>query len=118
MGGGFAMSRGPVAPDLLWMLGIVFVTFSLRFFAPTAGIPEDLPQQLWHRGCVDTGELVIGSTDLDRTVDRPPSPAVAPRHRAPTITDHQPQLVCIAPHDERNDRLATDRVRGDTRVDK
>ena len=43
---------GPVPTDVWWLLGCLFVTFSLRFFASTASIPQalELGPGFWQRG--------------------------------------------------------------------
>ncbi len=42
----------PVPPDIWWLLGVVFVTYSLRFFASTAWLPAllELTPDVWQRG--------------------------------------------------------------------
>jgi len=39
-GGGSPISRGPVAPDILLILGLVFSTFVLQFFQETRIVPD------------------------------------------------------------------------------
>ncbi len=53
-GGLFGAGRGPVAPDLLWLLGVVFVTFSLRFFESTSDLIRllELSPSVWQRGFI------------------------------------------------------------------
>ncbi|MDX1383209.1 MAG: hypothetical protein R3190_06155, partial [Thermoanaerobaculia bacterium] len=47
-------SGGPPPRDVLVLLGVVFVTFTLRFFAATAVVPEllRLSPDVWQRGFV------------------------------------------------------------------
>ena len=49
---GFGMTRGPVAPDLIVLLAVLFVTFSLQFFKGVRLIPEllRLTSQVWQFG--------------------------------------------------------------------
>jgi len=52
-GGGFRSPlSGPVPRDLAVLLGVVFATFSLRFFASTAALPAALrlTPAVWHSG--------------------------------------------------------------------
>ncbi|MEM7355568.1 MAG: hypothetical protein AAF657_32440 [Acidobacteriota bacterium] len=48
-GGG---SAGPPPKDILWLLGVLFVTYSLQFFQTTAGIGWlfQLSRNVWERG--------------------------------------------------------------------
>jgi hypothetical protein len=50
-GGGFGLT-GPVPRDIWILLGVVFATFSLRFFESTALLPEflRLSSAVWQRG--------------------------------------------------------------------
>ena len=49
-GGGFGLT-GPVPRDIWLLLGVVFATFSLRFFESTALLPEflRLSSAVWQR---------------------------------------------------------------------
>lgn len=51
---GFGMSRGPVPPDIIVLLAVVFVTFALQFFGTTQILPEflRLTPDVWRRGFV------------------------------------------------------------------
>jgi len=51
--GGFGLT-GPVPQDIWFLLGVVFGTFSLRFFSSTAALPEllRLGPTIWQRGFV------------------------------------------------------------------
>ncbi|MFQ5528539.1 MAG: hypothetical protein ACE5GX_20075 [Thermoanaerobaculia bacterium] len=52
-GGGYGLGlSGPVPRDIWVLLGIVFLTFSLRFFATTAAIPAllELTPSVWQQG--------------------------------------------------------------------
>jgi len=53
-GSSFALRGGPVPRDLAILLGVVFVSFTLRFFVSTAWLPEalQLSDDVWRRGFV------------------------------------------------------------------
>ena len=48
------MSKGPVPPDIIVLLGLVFATFTLQFFETTILLPEflRLTPDVWRRGFV------------------------------------------------------------------
>jgi hypothetical protein len=52
--GGFGGLTAPVPQDIWILLGVVFVTFSLRFFASTAWLPAllELTPEVWRSGFV------------------------------------------------------------------
>ena len=48
------MSKGPVPPDIIVLLGVVFATFALQFFETTQILPDflRLTPEVWRQGFV------------------------------------------------------------------